>query len=71
MMKNYEDKHALVTCTLAAVDVRDPGSEGAAEVFVGTIEGAGGVEFSPTNWFTTRKPHAKQNSSASHLSPPR
>ena len=77
LMKNYDDKHALVTCTLAAVNVAEgsgggegEGGEGggggdggggggeaaAAEVFVGTIEGAvlgpprGDVKHGKSSW---------------------
>ena len=60
MMSRYEDRHALVTCTLAAVHVRGNGGGGGAgstpELFVGTIEGAvlggprGDVKHGKASW---------------------
>ena len=60
MMSRYEDRHALVTCTLAAVHVSRIGGEvvegGTPELFVGTIEGAvlgpprGDVKHGKASW---------------------
>ena len=57
MMSRYEDRHALVTCNLAAVHVRDGGElDGTPELFVGEIEGAvlgpprGDVKHGKASW---------------------